>query len=615
VVVHDASTGAVLDVNQRALAVFRCSAEDLRRRGAEAFCTEGPPYSAADAEARVRLAMAGQEQLFEWMTRRPDGTEFWMEVRLTRSTVGASEYVLGLVRDISERKRSEQAIRELDRRFRRLLEDVRMVAVLLDMDGRVTFANDYLVAITGREREELLNQPFVDLVAERFRAEVGMHMAAMLESGVAGESGETELWTVSGKPRWVQWHDTVLRDSTGARVGLARLGVDTTERRALEEQYLQSQKLESLGRLAGGVAHDFNNLLTVINGFASLLQFSVEPGSSMATGLQEILDAGERATTLVQQLLAFSRRQVSQPRTLDLNEVVREAGSMLRRLLSENVELVLELTPEPMPVVADPGQLHQVLLNLAVNARDAMPGGGRLTLGTECWKGPGKAMAGQPEIPGGIYARLVVCDTGCGIDEQLAPHIFDPFFTTKPPGQGTGLGLSTVFGIVSQSKGWIWFESVRGQGTRFLVCLPLARAENGEPGRGRDQAAIETGVETLLVVEDQDQVRKIAVAILRSCGYHTLVAADAEEALEVARAYAAPIDLLLTDMVMPGMGGRELAAELVRQRPGLRVLFTSGYSTEMPGVGRGGLGAAFLPKPYTAAELAAKVREVLGAPC
>jgi PAS domain S-box-containing protein len=388
---------------------------------------------------------------------------------------------------------------------------------------------------------------------------------------------------------------------------------NVTDRRKLEEQLRQSQKMEAVGRLAGGIAHDFNNLLLVINGYSEILLDRIGENLALRKEVEAILQAGNRAASLTRQLLAFSRRQVLQPTMLDLNGLVSNMEKMLRRLIGEDVELRAVLGPELGIVKADPGQIEQVILNLVVNARDAMPGGGRLTVETANVFLDGDFSSKHPYAAIGPHVLLAVSDTGVGMSEDTQARLFEPFFTTKEKGKGTGLGLSTVYGIVHQSQGTIHVDSEVGKGTTVKICLP------------RVEGAVETfspvlleapkGSETVLVVEDESSVRELIVRVLSEKGYRMLSAAEGNEGLRIAGNHREPIDLLLTDMVMPRMGGRELANRLEAARPGLKVLFMSGY-TEDAVSHRGVLkvGLSYLQKPFTSDALVRKVRETLDRP-
>ena len=388
---------------------------------------------------------------------------------------------------------------------------------------------------------------------------------------------------------------------------------DITDRKRLEEQVLQSQKLESLGRLAGGIAHDFNNLLTVINGYSDLLLHGLEAGNPLRHGLAEIRNAGTRGAELTQQLLAFSRKQVAQLRPLNLNALIQESEGMLHRLIGEDIRLAISLDPTAGTIKADRGQIHQVLMNLVVNGREAMPNGGVLTIETRNVQlGPG--LQEDPGVAGGrSYVQLRIGDTGIGMDATTKQHLFEPFFTTKHLSKGTGLGLSTVFGIVTQSGGHISVASEPGRGSVFSVYLPhLAGPARPEaaPGLRRETAK---GSGAVLVVEDQQEVRALTCMILRNLGYEVLEAADGSEALAIAAGHVQPIRLLLSDIIMPGMNGRELAAQLAPMQPEMKVMYMSGYTDRV--MTENGLldsSVAFLQKPVTPDKLIDMVQRVLG---
>jgi two-component system cell cycle sensor histidine kinase/response regulator CckA len=387
---------------------------------------------------------------------------------------------------------------------------------------------------------------------------------------------------------------------------------DITEKKRLEAQFLQSQKMETVGQLAGGIAHDFNNLLTVINGMSELVLAEVGTDVPMHADVQEILHAGQRAATLTHQLLAFSRQQILEPRVLNFNTVVAGTESLLRRLLGEDIDLVVALTPDVGHVKVDPGQIEQVITNLAVNARDAMPRGGHLTIETRNVKADEDyARQHGMVVPPGSYTMLAVSDSGVGMDEATRARIFEPFFTTKGPGKGTGLGLSTVYGIVKQSHGFIWADSEVGRGTSFRIYLPQVTEAAGSD-RPAPAVVSSSGTETILLVEDNAGLRKLATRLLARAGYTVLGAATGEEALLVLERHDAPVHLLLTDVVMPGMSGRDLAERLAQTRPGMKVLYMSGYTSDT--IVRHGVldgKVPFLNKPLTAAALLRKVREVL----
>jgi nitrogen-specific signal transduction histidine kinase/ActR/RegA family two-component response regulator len=403
-------------------------------------------------------------------------------------------------------------------------------------------------------------------------------------------------------------HDLVF-EGRPARIVAA---LDVTERHSLEAQLRHAQKMESVGRLAGGVAHDFNNMLSVILGYTGFALEAVRPGDPLHDDLKQVQSAAERAASLTRQLLAFSRKQVLSPEALDLNDVVRGLEDMLRRLLGEDVELELSLEEGLGSVKADRGQLEQAILNLAVNARDAMPQGGRLSIETADLELDAEHAAHHLGVTPGPYVLLALADTGCGMDEETRSRAFEPFFTTKAPGQGTGLGLAMVYGLVQQSAGSVWLYSEPGRGTVFKIYLPRVDAAVTVPGKRMPDNVERRGTETILIVEDEDAVRMAAERILLAAGYTVVSAANGGEALELCELNSDDIDLLLADVVMPQMSGRELADRVSGLWPNLKILYMSGYSDNAL-VHHGVLepGTRLLAKPFTAEDLRRKVREVL----
>jgi PAS domain S-box-containing protein len=424
---------------------------------------------------------------------------------------------------------------------------------------------------------------------------------------------ERETWP--GRPdTWASTTKMPLRDAAGAIIGTFGISRDVTERRSLEQQFRQAQRIEAVGRLAGGVAHDFNNILTVITGSTELLLQDLAADDSRRGDLEEVRTAAQRAATLTRQLLAFSRKQVLQPRVLDLNTVVRSLDRMLQRLIGEDVMLELVLEPALHAVRADPGQIEQVIMNLAVNARDAMPKGGRLRIETANVVLDEAFARTHAGAVAGSYVFLRMSDTGVGMDAQTQSHLFEPFFTTKEAGKGTGLGLATVYGIVKQSGGYIWVDSESGRGASFTIYLPTVDAAVETPGVPAHVTPQAGGRETVLLVEDDAAVRVVATRALTEKGYRVLSAADGQSALELARGNLAVIQLLITDIVMPGMTGPDLAAGLRAERRDLPVIYMSGYTADTAVLHRIlEAGVPFLQKPFTPVGLALKVREVLDA--
>jgi PAS domain S-box-containing protein len=524
--------------------------------------------------------------------------------------------ILGVSTDITDRRRGEEQLHREREFLRSVLESLTEGIVTCDANGTLTTFN--------RAFRELYRLPTLNIPPEQWTehydvfgadgvsrlevAEMPLYRALQgemvreAEIIVAPKGGPRRRVLVSGRP---------MHDATGMKLGAVLAMHDITERRDLEAQLAQAQKMEAVGRLAGGVAHDFNNLLTVITSYTSLLLAAAPADDDRRGDLAEIASAADRAAALTRQLLAFSRKQVLQPRLISLNDVVTGMEKMLRRLIGEDIELATSLSPELGLVNADPGQLEQVLMNLAVNARDAMPDGGRLVL--ETTNAQLSAEYGDRHLGAapGSYVMLAVSDTGVGMTREVVSHLFEPFFTTKEQGKGTGLGLSTVYGIVKQSDGDVWVYSEPGQGTTFKIYLPL-RVEDVAEALQVPAAPTRSGSETILLVEDDAALRALTERLLRAGGYAVLVAHDGGKALAAAARYEGPIHLVVSDVVMPGMNGRTLVERLRQIRPEIRVLFMSGYTDDE--VMRRGIvdrQAAFLQKPFTPDQLAAKVREVL----
>jgi len=513
--------------------------------------------------------------------------------------------------NVTERVRAEEALRASEQRLRTLFETVNLIVLVLDGQGRVDYVNPYFLRLTGYTRDEAVGSEwFRRFLPEAQRPPMHAVFRELIERELHPHY-QNPILTKAGEERMISWHNTVLRDPDGRAVGTLSVGEDITERLGLEDRFRQAQKMEAVGRLAGGVAHDFNNVLTTIFGYTDLLEGELPPGPAH-NDLDEIRAATTRAASLTRQLLAFSRRQVLQPAVLNLNHVVENLQKMLSRLIGEDVELRTLLAPDLGNASADPGQIEQVIVNLAVNARDAMPTGGRLTIETANAELSDRyAEAHQPVIPG-PYVMLAVSDTGIGIAPEIRGHIFEPFFTTKEQGKGTGLGLSTVYGIVKQSGGYIWVYSESTHGATFKIYLPRVDAPVDPGPRVGEPETRLTGTETILLAEDDDLLRPLVRGILEKMGYRVLEAPNAGAALAVARATTDPIHLLVTDVVMPGESGRQLARRLAEIRPDAKVLYISGYTDEAI-VHHGMLepGLQYLQKPFTPVVLARKVRGVL----
>jgi two-component system, cell cycle sensor histidine kinase and response regulator CckA len=575
------------------------------------LAAEGVP--GADAERQIDEARdKGRFEGEHWWTRK-DGALFLAHIVISALDDAAGKRVefSVLVRDVTEQHRAAEALRRSQERLRLALAAARMTTWELDLDSGLLVLTDD-VGSTGRrilKVEELLARVHPD---DRARVEEALKLGA--------SEGRFDVdfrkITPTGEVRWINSRGERPGSDSALRPRLVGLSIDITDRRHLEEQFRQSQKMEAIGQLAGGIAHDFNNLLTVIAGNAQLLLESMGDTDVPRSAAQEVLEASDRAAALTRQLLAFSRGQLLQPKPLDLNGIVSEMQPMLRRMIGEDVLVETRFDVRQVVAMADRGQLEQILLNLAVNARDAMPAGGTLQIETSAEVRGLPPGASDGPIAPESFVMLRVSDSGVGIDPAIQSRVFEPFFSTKEPSRGTGLGLSTVYGIVKQSGGHIFVESEPGKGSTFTIylrraVLPAAEAE-AKPVAA--SAHVKPGSETVLLVEDEDGVRKLARRILERQGYEVLEAACGADALDLAERHREPIHLLLTDVVMPAMGGRQLSERLVERRPGTRVLFMSGYTDDqLAPQDRAGAEVAFLPKPFDSKGLTAAVRAVLDA--
>jgi PAS domain S-box-containing protein len=603
--IHIIQDGRSAYVNPQLAAIFGYSQQEMLDMPSWLDLVADADKELVSQHVRQRLSAEVPAAHYTFRGRRKDGTVILIEVRGARAEYRGRPAVVGTLLDLSdrqraeaERKRAEEALRASEACYRAMFEDSPQPMWVYDTATLAFLAvNDAAVAHYGYSRAEFLAMTLKDIrpaedvpallaLSNRTRWRHRKKDGTLIDVEVIGHSLE-----FAGRP---------------ARLVLLE---DVTEQRRLEEQLRQAQKMEAVGRLAGGVAHDFNNLLTVILGYSDLLLKSAALGEARES-LQQVHKAAQRAAELTRQLLAFGRKTMLAPRVLDVNDLVRDLERLLGRLLGEDVTLTTRLAPELGAVKADPGQLQQVLLNLAVNARDAMPQGGTLTLRTADVELDERYARRHLEVQPGRYVLLEITDTGCGMSPEVQARVFEPFFTTKEVGKGTGLGLAVVHGIIKQAGGHIEVESTAGQGTTFRVYLPRVE-EPAAPSPGPPAEAI---VRTVLLVEDEEVVRAYARTVLAQHGYAVLEASDGAEALRRAEEHAGPIDLLVTDVVMPGLGGREVHQHLIGgPYPGLPVLYLSGYTEDE--VLRRGVREeeeAFLGKPFTPAALLEKVRAVLG---
>ncbi len=576
-------------------------------------------------EERFQAAAAGGDDFeAEYRFRARDGR--YLDVldrgRFVRDAAGRAVRVVGSVADVSERKRGESVLRDSEARHRAVLETAMDALVGMDHEGRVIEFNPAAERMFGYARADI-DRPGSGRGDHppAFRDAHRRGLARYLATGehtLLGGRIEVTARRADGTEFPVELTVTVVR-MEGPPAFNAYVRDLTEQKRAdaarssLEMQLQQAQKMEAIGRLAGGVAHDFNNLLTVISGRAHMLMSRLKPGEPMHRDVDLIQKTSERAVALTSQLLAFSRKQVVQPRVLELGPLVADLAPMLQRMIGENMELTVEPAEGTGRIKADPSQMQQVLMNLAVNARDAMPEGGRIRVSIRDVLVEEAAALHQTNLPPGPYVALAVSDTGTGMSAETAAHIFEPFFTTKEQGKGTGLGLSTVYGIVEQSHGHIQVQSEIGRGTTFIIHLPRVEEPLAASGQPADAARrLRTTSRTVLVVDDEPEVLELAAEILKRVGYTVLGAADGAAALEVARLHEGEIHLLVTDMVMPGMSGRDLAERLRALRTALPVLYMSGYVQDA--AARTALASehsAFVAKPFTPELFTDRVRELL----
>ena len=569
------------------------------------------------AGARLQRSLPFLCRLCEALVARLDNVALLDDLRDLAADLNRK--VLERTRDLAARNleltREQEALRRSEERFRALIEKSTDIILVFDPDKRIQFWSPSATEALGWRSDEVLGLTLWELGLIHPDDVAGLTEATR---AVAKRERDTARITARHRHRDGTWR---LVEGTGRNLlddpavrGIVVNARDVTVERKLEQKFLQAQKLESIGRLAGGVAHDFNNILTIVLSCAETLGHDLA-GIAPATSLEDVEQiraAGERARDLTRQLLAFARKQVVAPVPLDLNGVVRASEKLLRRLLGEDIELVVHAQEGLWPILCDAGQLEQVLVNLAVNARDAMPRGGKLTLETRNARVDAAEVASGVERQAGQWVRLVVRDSGTGMSPEVKAHLFEPFFTTKEAGKGTGLGLATVHGIVAQTGGHIHVESEPGRGTTFELCLPRTEAAAVVARPGPPVAAATHGHEAVLVIEDEPQVRGVTVRALQGAGYHVLDAASGEEALEAARRYAGLLDLVVTDVVMPGLSGPAAVEGLHRERPALRVLYVSGYPHDA--IARHGVldqGVEFLPKPFTPAQLLTRVRALL----
>jgi two-component system, cell cycle sensor histidine kinase and response regulator CckA len=569
-----------------------------------------------DPKRRDDFKRAMQEQgvvrHFELEVYRKDGKKMWLSVNARAVKIGGVVVRYeGTFEDISNRKLLEEQLGQAEIKYRGIFENAVIGMFQSTTDGRYVTANAAMAKMLGYSSPEELISSITDIGTQVYvDPDRRQEFAELIERDGVVQHFELQAYRKDGSKMWLSASvRAVIKD--GVTIGYEGMNEDISERKMLEDQLRQAQKMEAVGRLAGGVAHDFNNALAVITGYGDLLQLQLTSNDPLRKHAEEIAKAGRRAAALTRQLLGFSRKQVISPVVLDLNSVISELENMLRRLIGEDIEVSFKRESGLWRAKIDPGQVEQILMNLAVNARDAMPMGGRLCIETANADLDETYARQNAYVRPGPYVMLGVSDTGSGMDKHTQAHIFEPFFTTKDAGKGTGLGLSTVYGIVKQNDGYIQVYSEIGKGATFKIYFPRVREAAQTPQAVQIQS-LPGGMETILLVEDEEPLRKLARTCLESRGYYVLEAAEAESALEVAQKHSGNLDLLLTDVVLPGVSGRELADRLEELRPSLKVLYMSGYTGDL--VARHGVldpGILLLEKPFTLHSLLGKVHQAL----
>ena len=606
-----APDGKIAAANRSMCRALGYSEEELV--GMDALDLVSPEARQTAAEALQRVEKAERPPPVELPVVTRQGEKAYVQIR-SRAFFWEGELTetLHIARDVTEQRLAEQQLRASEERYRVLVEASPDAIVLLDPDRNILACNEALTRMSGYKKEEVIGKSarLFYRSEEEFQAFGQRVYAEVRKHGFCRT--DWEPLNREGKPLTTEAIVSAIRRSDGTLSGYVAICRDMSDRKRLEAEFLQTQKMEAVGRLAGGVAHDFNNLLTVVQGYAEIALRRLQPTDPLARDLKQILKAASRSADLTRQLLAFARKQTASPQPLILNNSVAVMLNMLRRLIGEDVELQWRPGKDLWPVKMDPGQIDQILVNLIVNARDAMSGPGRITVETANVVLTEETQARHADFQPGPFVMLAVSDTGSGMDRETLARIFEPFFTTKERGRGSGLGLATVYGIVKQNGGFIHVYSEPGKGTTFRIYLPRLVDEQREAPKARAPVSWRTGTETILVVEDEPPLLDLAARLIRSLGYTVLAAGSPSQAIQIAREHAGEIHLLVTDVIMPEMNGRELWRQLVAIRPNLKCLFISGYTADV--IARHGVleaGVHFLEKPFNLGTLSTKLREAI----
>ena len=607
--VHEVPSGAIIDVNQTACEMYGYTRQELVNLTIEDLSSGIPPFIQATALEWLRRVREGKPQSFEWQARDRHDRLFWVEINMKFATIGDADRILVGVRDITERKSMADSLRKAKEYTDKIIQSANILIVCLNADGDITLLNRTAEVLLGYTREEIERNGFKTFIPPDGLPAVKAEFRRLITEGKPG-TFENPIVTKSGEHRIISWRNSPITEN-GDIVGAISFGIDITEHRKTEAQLIHAQKMEAIGTLAGGIAHDFNNILTTIIGFGSLLTMKMAENDPNRPKVEMILKAAERATALTQGLLAYSRKEAIDLRPVDLNEIITKFDHFLSKIIGEDIELNIIPTDGSLLILADVGQIEQVLMNLAANARDAMPGGGSLLLRVEETDIDTGFIASHGYGREGRYAMLTVVDTGTGMDAATQEHIFEPYFTTKEVGKGTGLGLPIVYGIIKQHHGFINVYSEAGIGTTFRVYLPLTglAPENGH----EETSVIASGAgELILMAEDNEEIRNFLRQLLTENGYRVMEAVDGVEAVELFRQHGDEISLLLLDVIMPRKNGKEAFDEIRAIKTGIKALFMSGYTADI--ISKTGIhteGLEFISKPFSLHALLVKIRAAL----